>query len=387
MQANAAREDSAIIVGGGIGGLCAAIALRAADIDTVVYERVANPGDVGAGLIVAANAMRSLRRLNLADAVIRQGSIVQQIQIRKADGKLLSSTDASTFKEQYGEPSVAIHRAALHRILLEALPPSSVKLGCSCASIEQSEGEVVAHFVGGEQARAKMLIGADGIRSMVRQHLFPETRLRYSGYSAWRGVVQARHETTGVACSESWGRGRRFGIIPLDSKRIYWFATGNAPAGREDAAAKQKETLLQMFGDWHKPIAELIADTPAEAILHNDIYDFAPMRRWRQGRITLLGDAAHATTPNLGQGACMAIESADALAQSISGNEALSQSFENYEARRRPRTAFITNQSWRLGRMAQMENAVACAVRNLMVRLTPAAAMQRQLAKVLGDDS
>ena len=374
----------ALIIGGGVGGLCTAIALRRIGIDAAVYERAGMLGDVGAGLVVAANAIRSLRRLGLAEQAVAAGSKVTRAQIRTDDGRTLTETDMGNFETLFGAPTVAIHRAALHKVLLGALPDGAVRPAAECTRVDQDAEGVTAHFADGRRERADFLIAADGVRSVVRRQLFPEVSLRYSGYTAWRGAVVSHDEVALGITSESWGRGHRFGIVRMDAERIYWFATANTRQGITYRPAEQRERLLGIFSRWHHPIRTLLEATPADAILHNDIVDFAPMDRWSVGRVTLLGDAAHATTPNMGQGACMAIESADVLAQCLAATEDVVGAFREYESRRRPRTAFITNQSWKIGRMAQVANPLACAARNLLVRSLSSGAKEKQLSKVLG---
>lgn len=193
-----------------------------------------------------------------------------------------------------------------------------------------------------------------------------------------------RQEVAPGDTSESWGRGSRFGIVPLDHRRIYWFATANAPAGRTQDAAERKRFLQQRFAGWHPPIERLLEATPAAEILHNDIYDLRPMRRWNEGRVTLLGDAAHPTTPNLGQGAGMAIESAVALARCLSEESDLAAALGGYEAERRPRTAWITEQSWRIGRVGQWENPLACGLRDFLLRVTPPGISEKTLERAAG---
>lgn len=374
----------ALIIGGGVGGLCAAIALRRKGIEATVYERADMLGDVGAGLLVWANAVRVLGKLGVADAVVREGSVLEHGQVRTSEGRVLAVSEPGELQKTFGVPSVAIHRAALHRALLSALPADAVRLGAVCTAVSQDERGVTARFADGREDRADFLVGADGIRSAVRRHLFPDVALRYSGYIAWRGAVMTREEATIGLSSESWGRGNRFGILRLDADRVYWFATANRPAGMVRTPNLHKHDLLAIFGNWHHPVRHLIEQTEPQAILYNDIHDIPPMKRWSVGRMTLLGDAAHATTPNLGQGACMAIESAYVLAECVAASGDLPSALVAYEDRRRERTAFITNQSWQIGSVAQWENPVACALRNFVTKTFSSRAMKSQLAQVVG---
>lgn len=374
-----------IIIGGGVGGLCTAIALQKIGIEATVYERAGTFGDVGSGLSLWANAISALRRLGPADGVIAAGAKIHHGQIRTRTGKILAQTGPGELEKMFGEPSIVIHRTALHQVLLDALPPETVRTGATCTGLEQDREGVTAYFAGGRQARADVIVGADGVRSAIRRQLFPAIELRYAGYTAWRGVVQTGDEIALGITSESWGCGNRFGILRLDAERVYWFATANSAPGKTYGAEERKSLLQGIFQEWHHPVAHLIEQTPAASILHNDIYDVQPMARWSKGRVTLLGDAAHPTTPNMGQGACMAIESADVLAQCLSQNDDVETALAEYERRRRPRTARITNQSWQIGRVGQLENGLACTLRNALFRLMPAGILKGQMARIVGN--
>lgn len=375
-----------IIIGGGIGGLCTAIALQQNGFDVTVYEKVKKLGEVGAGLTLWSNAIRALRALGIADAVISAGSVVNHSQIRAANGDILYDARMGEFEKQFGEPVVAIHRAALHEILIAALKPGTLKLGIGFTRFEQNAEKVTVYFDNGDLESADLLIGADGVHSAVRRQMFPDINLRYSGYTAWRGVVETENEAALGLTSESWGMGARFGIVRVDKSRIYWFATFNQPAGEKSTGEQRKAKLLRLFRNWHEPIHHLLDVTPAEVILQNDIHDIPPVASWTEGRVTLLGDAAHATTPNMGQGACMAIESAYVLSRSLKVESDHRSVLRRYENERHERTAWITNTSWMIGRGGQIENPILCAVRNFLVKVTPAKAMQKNIHRAAGFD-
>lgn len=269
-----------IIIGGGIGGLCTAIALQNNGFDVTVYEKVKKLGEVGAGLTLWSNAIKVLRELGVADAVICAGSKVNSSQIRASNDAMLYDAHMGEMEAQYGEPVVAIHRAALHEILINALNPNTLKLGIGFIKFEQNEKDVTVYFDNGESDTADLLIGADGIHSAVRKQMFPEIQLRYSGYTAWRGVVETENEAAFGLTSESWGVGARFGIVRVDKRRIYWFATSNQPAGEKSTGEQRKAKLLDLFKDWHDPIQYLLDATPADLILQNDIHDLQPFASW-----------------------------------------------------------------------------------------------------------
>jgi len=351
-----------------------------------VYEQAEELSAVGAGITIWANAIKALRKLGVADEVIEAGAKIDRGELRTSKGRVLSRTQTGELEQRFGEPTVALHRAELHRILLDALPPDAVHLGERCMRFEETEEGVSASFMSGARDRAELLIGADGIHSVIREQLFPEVRLRYSGYTTWRGVVETRDEAALGTTVESWGCGARFGIVRVDRDRVYWFSTANAPEGRKLSHAESKRFLLDYFKDWHHPVRLLIESTPAERILHNDIYDIPPMKKWCRGRAALLGDAAHPTTPNMGQGACMAIESSLALARCLREGDNLSQSLSRYERERSPRTAWITNQSWRIGRIGQFQNRLLCAMRDAFVQFAPDSLTLKQITRAVEHD-
>ena len=373
-----------IIIGGGIGGLCTAIALQQNGFEVLVYEKVTKLGEVGAGLTLWSNAIKVLRVLGVADQVISAGSKVSRSYIRASNGDILHNTRMGELEIQYGEPVVAIHRSALHKILINALQPNTLKLGVGFSKFEQNENVVTVYFDNGETDSADLLIGADGIHSAVRKQMFPEVQSRYSGYTAWRGVVETEDEVALGTTSESWGVGARFGIVRVDAKRVYWFATNNQPAGEKSTGEQRKAKLLSRFKDWHDPIPHLLELTPADSILQNDISDISPFASWTQGRVTLLGDSAHATTPNMGQGACMAIESVYVLGRSLKEEAELGSALKRYESKRHARTAWVTNTSWTIGKGGQISNPVLCSLRNFLVKSTPEGLMQKNIHQAAG---
>lgn len=375
-----------IIIGGGIGGLCTAIALQQYGFDVKVYEKARKLGEVGAGLTLWSNAIKVLRELGVADAVTGAGSKLKRSQIRADNGETLFDARTDEMEMKYGAPVVAIHRADLHEILINALKPNTLRLDMNCARFEQDDNKVIVHFENGENDLADILIGADGIHSVVRKQMFPEIQLRYSGYTAWRGVVETGNEAALGLTSESWGVGARFGIVRVDKKRIYWFATHNQPIDEKATGEQKKSKLLNIFNKWHEPIDHLLDATPAESILQNDICDIAPFASWTNGRVALLGDAAHPTTPNMGQGACMAMESAYVLARALAEVPDHKSALKRYENERHERTAWITNTSWLIGKGGQVENPLLIGLRNFVVKITPAGAIQRNLHQAAGFD-
>ena len=367
------------IVGGGIGGLTTAIALRRRGHEVAVYERSAELREAGAGITLWPNAMRVLFDLGVGDAIASRGTHLARATMRTADGKTLGVTETAALERHFGAPAIALHRADLQAALVEALPGEVLHLGAACSGVTVDRERPEIHFLNAPNVESDLVIGADGIHSAVRRHLFPSIETRYSGYTGWRGVT--RHSATAVV--ETWGRGARFGLVPIGDGRVYWFATQNAPAGTSRSATENRAYLLEIYGQWHAPIRELIATTPADAILQNDIIDIAPFATWHRGRAVLLGDAAHPTTPNLGQGACMAIESAAVLAEELARRD-IDAAIAAYVQRRARRVARITTESWRIGRIGQLEGRFSTTIRNLVMRAMPQQLTERRLMQVIG---
>ena len=368
------------IIGGGIGGLATAIALRRAGIEADVYERSPHFGEVGAGITLWPNATRILLDLGVGEAIVARGRRFPESELLTATGVVLARTSVRDIEEYFDAPCIALHRAELHRALVDALPARGLFTGAVCQGVATNGDRATATFADGRTVDADLIVGADGIRSVVRSAVQPRVTPRYAGYTGWRGIA------TGIALDstlETWGHGLRFGIVPLLGDRVYWFATRNAAAGTKIEPAQLKKMLLELFASWHYPIVELIRHTAAEAILQNDIYDIAPFSPWSKGRIVLLGDSAHATTPNLGQGACMAIESAAALAEELTRTESVTDAIRGFEKRRHARAATINKESRRVGTVGQWQNGVAVAIRDAVMRAVPATVTERHLRSVI----
>ncbi len=382
MKAEKDLKTSVVIIGGGIGGLTMALALKKAGIKATVFEQTERLGAAGAGLLLASNAVKGLTRLGLGQA-IKDLSVPQlKAGIYSNRGEFLGETSGEELEKRFGAITLAVHRADLQEMLLKAVGRENVKLGHQLKEFEQDAVGVMVKFENGQEARAGLLIGADGLHSRVREQLFGKTQPRYSGYTAWRGIVGFEHSQ--LLPGEFWGCGARFGIAPLSAGRVYWFACKNAPEGERDKPGERKQELLDIFGQWTKPIPALLAATEAGAILRNDIYDRVPLKKWSVGRVTLLGDAAHPMTPNLGQGACQAIEDAVVLGECLQKPGGVAMALHEYEERRIARTGAIVQRSWQIGRVGQWANPLACWIRNKGVKLMPSDLQLKQLEPILG---
>lgn len=366
-----------LIVGGGIGGLALGAALRLRGIEAELVERRAAYGGEGAGVVLGQNVMRVLRGLGLHAAVVRVGHPIGLARITDAAGRVLQEMDYHV--PGFDLPATAIHRNRLHELLRAAAP--APRLGCTVTALTPAEGGVEVALSDGGGGRYDLVVGADGIRSAVRAHVCGEVPARYSGYTCWRFVVPGHF---GDATVEMWGRGRRVGVVPLGEGQSYVFLTRNAPRQAPppfaDLAGFRSE--FAEFGD--PAAAALAALDDLGGVLHNDIEDCSAPR-WSRGRVVLLGDAAHAVTPNLGQGAGLAIEDAATLAALLAQPGPPEQAIARYEALRQPRAAWIRDQSWSIGRVAQWESSLARALRDQLVRWAPERSARAGLERVVRD--
>jgi 2-polyprenyl-6-methoxyphenol hydroxylase-like FAD-dependent oxidoreductase len=279
---------------------------------------------------------------------------------------------------KYGLHNFAIHRADLHEALLAELSPWQITTGKRAIGFEKNDREITLRFQDGSIATTEHLIVADGIHSPVRRQLLPDSAPRYAGYTCWRAVIDAGDLELSAA-TETWGTEGRFGIVPLEGNRIYWFACLNAAENDTRLSRYTVEDLQRHFGHYHTPVAEILSKTKDSDLIWNDIIDLKPIDRFAFGNILLIGDAAHATTPNLGQGACQAIEDAVVLADELKKNPVPEAAFRAFELRRLKRTRYIVNNSAVLGKIAQLSNPVLATARNTLFRLLPSSINERQM--------
>src|SRR5436190_18144231 len=329
MQSSTSKK--AIIIGGGIGGVTAAIALKRAGLDVTVYERADELREVGSGLPLWSNALRSFHKIGLTDVYETLGAEVSAGSVSTWQGDVLADLRTVELLKELGKINIVVHRAELLAWLLKRLGEDRVQLGMTCVGFAQEAIGVSARFTDGTEAHGNVLIGADGIHSVIRTQLFGLIKPRYAGYTCWRGLA---HTTRTGLETWAWGKGYQFGITPMSKGRAYWFAQKYTPEGEKDKSGGRKSEVFELFHDWHDPIPAVIEATAETDILRNDIYELKHLRHWSRGRVTLLGDAAHAMTPNLGQGACIAIEDGVVLASCLEVERDVVTALKLYETRR-----------------------------------------------------
>lgn len=368
------------VIGGGIGGVAAGVALTRAGIDATVYERASELREIGSGLCLWPNATRALRELGLLDDVLARAEASSHFTLRARSGRILMSLGVGG----YDSPAVCMHRADLLATLLARLPEESIRLGHELESLHHDhDGKVVVGFKNGVREEFDGVIGADGIHSRVRETLFGPAAPLDRGYTICRGV--SHYNGGGIRPgynSETWGAGSRFGILAMGDGRYTWYATANASLESFGTPAQRRQELLRIFDGWHQPIPQLIAATSLENIFPARACDGPELRSWGTGSITLLGDAAHACTPNLGQGCAMALEDVVTVAKCVGGAVPVADAFRQYEALRQGRTRHLTERSLLVGQIGQWENNFLVAVREAVTALLPPRLLEYNLSRV-----
>jgi 2-polyprenyl-6-methoxyphenol hydroxylase-like FAD-dependent oxidoreductase len=374
-----AQVGRILIVGGGIGGLSAAIALRMAGFRVAVFEQAAELREAGAGVALWSNALASLDQLGVGEAVRAGCRPLRSLGAVNAKGRVLSHFDLDQFGPEFA--SAACHvvlRPVLLAALAGAVPRDCVYPNSRAVAIEAEGTNVRLRLASGRIEEGELLIGADGLHSVVRPLVAGADVIRYSGQTCFRGVARVRAGSP-AALREVHGIGHRGSVCPVDDEIVYWWACYNAPPDAILPQADRKTELTKRFHGWPFGLPEAISATPVEAILQNDLVDRPPTRRYASGRLVLLGDAAHPTTPNLGQGANMAIDDAIVLARALRQAADVPEALGRYQRERLPRTRLIVKRSWNYGRMCLWTSRPAVWFREAAIRHTPRAVIRSML--------
>ncbi len=368
-----------VVVGGGIGGLSTAIALDKAGFQVDVFEQSPALREGGAGVGLWSNAMASLDQLGVGAELRRDRLPLRVVAGANPRGTTLSWLALDDWGPEFADAACFIVlRPTLLAALARRVPAARVHTDRRIERIEPGDAAVTLHCSDGRSERADLVIGADGLHSVARPHVVGVSALRYSGQTCFRGVARVAPSEPGVL-REVQGRGQRGSVCPVSADTVYWWTAFNAPADRILPANERKAALLARYAEWPFGLPQAIAATPDDAILQNDLVDRAPVARYVAGRVALIGDAAHPTTPNLGQGANMAIDDAVALARALRDEPTPAAALARYERERLPRTRQIVQRSWSFGRLCRWQSPPAVALREAMLRMTPPSVMRNML--------
>jgi len=359
-----------IVAGAGVGGLTAAIALRRAGLEVELYEQAGVLRPIGAGLHIWTNAVKVLQGLGVADKLAEHSSEMQRAEFRTAGGGLLASWPIAETSRELGAPTLQVSREELSNVLSGFVDEGTIHLGMKVTGFAESDEGVEVRFEDGTSAQADVLVGADGLRSAVRAQILGDEPPREAGYTVWRGVFTGAGRMVKPGTFNSlFGRGERFVFYDLGFDVLYWMSVAGNEGAVETRGEALKEILRERHKGWMAPIPDMVAATDPADIHRTVIYDRPPDERWSSQRATLLGDAAHPMTFNVGQGACQAIEDAVVLARELSSGADVPAALKAYEAARIPRTAKFQNLATRLGNMGQWSNPAQVLMRNTTMRV------------------
>ncbi|HEY4359096.1 MAG TPA: FAD-dependent monooxygenase [Acidobacteriaceae bacterium] len=374
-----------LIQGAGIGGLTLAIALQQRGYSVKIVERSETLSEVGAGIWMAANPMQVFDQLGIAENVTAAGWMVKRLRLQDYRGFDIQVTDMSAVAKLFGFETVALHRSVLQKVLFEQLPADTVLFGTEVKALSQDKESVSVQLADGSRVRARVVVGADGINSRIRSHLSLGGEKRYSGYSSYRAIAKRARLLPAESDHEAyeiWGEGCRVGFSKINADDYYWYMTFDSPAGETRSVEQMRSHAGSLFKTFFPQWGGLLEYTSPEEILRTDISDLKPLKKWSSGRVGLIGDAAHATTPNLGQGGAMAVEDALALAKSFQEVGLSEAAFERFEQRRRDKVNWAVSTSWTIGKMCHIKNPIVRSLRNAVLMYSPKSVSRKQIVKL-----
>lgn len=366
------------VIGAGIAGLATAVALQQRGYDVSVIEGRTDTS-TGAAISIWPNALAALDTLDLGDAVRAAGGRIAAGALRWRDGSWVRRPAASTVINALGEPLVVVQRSALRDILTAAVRTGTIEYGLAADQLLARADGVRITLSDATIRQVDAVVGADGTGSTVARHLNGPLRHRYAGYTAWRGIADFVMDPE--LSGETLGPGVETGHVPMGSDRTYWFTTERLPQG-QTAPDGELAYLRTKLAGWPDPIPDLLAATPPDAVLRNDLYDRSPARTWARGAVVLVGDAAHPMRPHLGQGGCQGIEDAAILGAFVGGSTDLPTAFARFATFRRPRITSLVRESAMIGRVVNLRPGFLSAIATRATALVPEASFLRHLASV-----
>ena len=371
------------IIGGGISGLSTAAALQQKGICAEVFEKGKDFSGPDTGIILSGNAIRSFYLMGLGRQIIANGVTADQCLVKSHSGDIIANFD-------YHSPShipnyLFIQRSVLLKILTEALLPGTLHFDKELIDFNQISQTIKLDFKDGSTADAEYLIGSDGTDSPIRKKVIPESKLSLSGSVCWRGFLDnpSSSSLSRIPYTETWGPRGRFGIAPMPGNRLYWYAIKKSRSSKTDFSNWTPIDLLFNFFYYHDPIQLILESTLPENIIFDELSVLQPLEHFSFGNILLVGDSAHASMPNIGQGASQAIEEAAYLSKWISTEDTIEKAFEKYELNRLERMRLVKNEMKIYGLAAKVDFPLLCSIRNKLLQLAPAGYHNEKLKKLV----
>jgi 2-polyprenyl-6-methoxyphenol hydroxylase-like FAD-dependent oxidoreductase len=373
--------ENVAVIGAGIGGLASAIALSRRGANVRIFERSSCLLEAGAGIWIPPNGMRVLASLGIADEVKRAGMEIASAEVLDSRAGRLQTTETISSD---GWTNIAIHRQTLQQILKKHVAEGTIEFGHELVGLVEEQNHVSLRFTNSVGHHADIVLAADGIHSATRRCLFPGLQLRYSGQTSWRAVtgfsLPPHAAREGV---EIWSPGVRFGYSLIAASQVYWYATADAPPGQTEPPEQARNRFIAMARSFKSPIPEMVEATPSAAILRTDLWDLPALSNWGRGPVILLGDAAHAATPNVGQGGAQALEDAWTLANVLADAPDVQHALSAFELQRMKRAQQVGKMSWQVGKLAHM-GGLGRSIRNVFIRAMPRKIARRQADALYG---
>jgi 2-polyprenyl-6-methoxyphenol hydroxylase-like FAD-dependent oxidoreductase len=385
MSLERATNVDILIQGGGIGGLALAIAVVQKGYSVRVVERADGLSEVGAGIWMAANPMQVFDRLGFAEKIIAAGWMIYRLTLQDYNGDILQVSDLSAVSKLFGFETIALRRSLLQSVLAEQLPSGVLNFGTEVKSLRQGADSVSILLTDGSEFDARIVVGADGMRSRIRQLASLGGETRYSGSSSYRASASGARLLAPELdhdAYEIWGKGCRLGFSKINADDYYWYMTFDSAPNKIFSPAERQAHVEFLFHNFFPQWTTLLESTRRDDIIQTDISDLKRLPTWSSHRVGLIGDAAHATTPNLGQGGAMAIEDSYSLASAFERAGLSARAFGLYERERREKVDWTVSTSWNIGRMCHLKNYMARALRNAVLKKVLSGGGAKQIRKL-----
>ncbi|WP_018128623.1 FAD-dependent monooxygenase [Balneola vulgaris] len=363
------------ILGGGVGGLSTAIALKQAGFEVSIYERHSKPIEIGAGIVCWPNASFVLEQLGVLEQVAKVSGSLTYMNRFSNDGEPIGSLNINELNRLMRYPSYSIIRKDLMSIFIQRATELDIKIhyGFEVVDLTNNTSETIAHFSNGEKLQPDIIIGAEGrMKSITRKFVNGSNQPVYQGFINWVGVYESRSAVfSELSVSDYWGIGERFGIVPVTNNKAYWAGGIVSETMDEKLPNHYKSELHAIFKDWPDLINNIIKETPQSRINKIYVHDHDPIDVWCKSNVILLGDAAHAALPTSGQGACQALEDAWHLTKCLKENiDDIPKAFTQFTALRKSKTSGMIQGGRQLASSIFNQDVEYCKNRNLASKNT-----------------